>query len=174
LYSLVRPDGHIYDTLMEEEYNCSKAGYESSTQARLALSFKTKVPGIFGGDKVARNGHPFADIDSYDKWFSTGLKKCFHDQVVDAAKTFETTLSRRLVVQLGHKHNARRIFITLLIDSIQNMLKIHRMMDGRFLRYRTVLETARDDGNWILSSQFNEAVFVGTWSARLIGADALS
>jgi hypothetical protein len=37
-----------------------------STQARLALSFKTKVPGIFGADKAAKNGHPFAAIDTYD------------------------------------------------------------------------------------------------------------
>jgi hypothetical protein len=34
------------------------------------------------------------------------------------------------------------------------------------------LGTGCDDGNWILASQFAEAVFAGTWRARLIGADA--
>jgi hypothetical protein len=62
---------------MIEESNSSKAGYSSSTKARLALSFKTKVPEIFGGEKVARNGHPFTTIYGYDKWVSTGLKKGF-------------------------------------------------------------------------------------------------
>jgi hypothetical protein len=68
LYSLVRPDGPVYDTLLEEESNSSKAGYASSAQARLAFSFKTKVPGIFGGEKFARNGHPLYAVDVYSKW----------------------------------------------------------------------------------------------------------
>jgi hypothetical protein len=38
----------------------------------------------------------------------------------------------------------------------------------------TILRTACDDGNWIIRSQFAEAVFAGTWRARLIGADAFS
>jgi hypothetical protein len=42
-----------------------------------------------------------------------------------------------------------------------------------FFQYRSVLGTGCDDGNWILASQFAEAVFAGTWRARLIGADAL-
>jgi hypothetical protein len=48
LYSLVRPDDQRYQIILEEESNSSKAGYASSTQARLALSFKTKLLGIFG------------------------------------------------------------------------------------------------------------------------------
>jgi hypothetical protein len=47
-------------------------------------------------------------------------------------------------------------------------------MDGQFLHYRTVLGTFCNEGNWILSSQFAEAVFAGTWRARLIGADNFS
>jgi hypothetical protein len=37
LYSLVRPDGQIHDTCLEEESNSSRAGYASSTQVRLAF-----------------------------------------------------------------------------------------------------------------------------------------
>jgi hypothetical protein len=54
------------------------------------------------------------------------------------------------------------------------MLKLHGMMDTQFLRYRTVLGKACDDGNWILSIQVAEAVFAGTRRARLIGLDAFS
>jgi hypothetical protein len=70
-----------------------------------------------------------------------------------------------------HKHNAHHICLTLLTDSVQQMLKLHHMMDSQFLRYQTVIGTAWDEGNWILSSQFAKAVFAGTWPARLIGAD---
>jgi hypothetical protein len=174
LYSLVRPDGQGYRVLLEEESNSSKAGYASSTQARLALSFKTKVPGIFGADKLAKNGHPFAAIDEYSKWESTGIKKGFRDQVEDAVKALESSLSRKMSVHLVSKTAAHRIFLNLLTDSVQHMLKLHRMMDGQFLRYRTVLGASCDEGNWILSSQFAEAVFAGTWRARLIGSDAFS
>jgi hypothetical protein len=81
LYSDVRPDGPVYDTLLVEESNSSNAGYASSAQARLALSFKTKVPGIFGGEKFGRNEHPFAAADLYDKWVSKDTQKGFWDQV---------------------------------------------------------------------------------------------
>jgi hypothetical protein len=59
LYSLVMPYGQGYQVLLEEEYNSSKSRDASSTQARLASSSKTKVPGIFGADKLSKNGHPF-------------------------------------------------------------------------------------------------------------------
>jgi hypothetical protein len=55
--------------------NTNRAGHVSSMHARLALSCKTKGPIIFCGEKVARNGHPLAAIDSYDKCISTGLKR---------------------------------------------------------------------------------------------------
>jgi hypothetical protein len=89
---------------LEGEFYSSRAGYSSSTRARLEFSFKTKVPGIFEGENVARNGYLFAAIDSYDKWISTGLKKN-RDQIEDAAKTMEATISKRMRVHLGHKHN---------------------------------------------------------------------
>jgi hypothetical protein len=66
LYSLVLPDGQEYDVLLQEQSHSSRAGFSSSTQLHLALSFKTKVPGIFGADKAAKNGHPFAAVDTYD------------------------------------------------------------------------------------------------------------
>jgi hypothetical protein len=79
-----------------------------------------------------------------------------------------------MMVHLAHKGTAHRIFITLLTESVQQLLKLHRMIDCQFLRYRTVLGVACDEGNWILTCQFAEAVFAGTWLARLIGSDAFS
>jgi hypothetical protein len=60
MYSLVRPDGQDYRVRLEEDCNSSTTGYASYTQARLALSFKNKVPGIFRADKRAKNDHHFA------------------------------------------------------------------------------------------------------------------
>jgi hypothetical protein len=77
LYSLVRPDGQEYDVLLQEQSDSSRAGFASSMQSRLDLSFNTNVPGIFGADKAAKNGHPFADIDTYDKWVSLGIRQGF-------------------------------------------------------------------------------------------------
>jgi hypothetical protein len=79
-----------------------------------------------------------------------------------------------MMVHLAHKGTSHRIFLTLLTESVQQLLKLHRMMDCQFLRYRTVLGIACDEGNWILSCQFAEAVFAGTWRARLIGSDDFS
>jgi hypothetical protein len=90
-------------------------------------------------------------------------------------KALEASLSRKMDVHLVYKNNAHHMFLTLLNDSAQNnMLKLHHMMDGQFLRYRTVLGKSCDDGNWMLSSQFAEAVSAGTRRARLIGVDAFS
>jgi hypothetical protein len=58
----------------------------------LKLSFKTKVPGIFGADRLAKNGHPFAVISVYSKWEFTGIKKGFRDQVEDGVKALEYSL----------------------------------------------------------------------------------
>jgi hypothetical protein len=79
------------------------------------------------------NGQPLAAIDGYDKWVSPGLKKGFRDQVEDAIIAFEATLSRKMGVHLGHKNNTHHIFLTLLTDSVQHMLKLYLMMDGQFL-----------------------------------------
>jgi hypothetical protein len=78
--------------ILEAESNSSKVGYASFTQVRLALSFKTKVPAIFGADKLANNGHPFFAIGEYSKWESTGIKKCFQDHIEGVVKALESSL----------------------------------------------------------------------------------
>jgi hypothetical protein len=118
LYSLVRPDGQEYDVLLQEQSHYSRAGFASSTQARLALSFKTKVPGIFGADKAAKNGHPFTAIDTYDKWVSLGIRQGFRDKVGKSAQALESSLSKQMMVHLAHKGTAHRIFLTLLTESV--------------------------------------------------------
>jgi hypothetical protein len=75
-------------------------------------------------------------------------------------------------VHVPHKVEAHRIFLTLLTDSVRQMLKLHRMMDAQSQRYHGVLGTGCDESNWILSSQFVDSVFEGMWRARLIGSDA--
>jgi hypothetical protein len=67
---------------------------------------------------------------------------------------------------MTHKVEAHRIFLTFLTDSVQHMLNLHSLMEAQFFWYRSVLGTGCDDGNWILASQFAEAVFGGTWRAR--------
>jgi hypothetical protein len=73
---------------------------------------------------------------------------------------------------MTHKVADHRIFLTLLTESVQQMLKFHRMLDSKCQRYRQVLRVGCDEINWILSSQSAEAVFSGTWRSRLIGYDA--
>jgi hypothetical protein len=94
--------------------------------------------------------------------------------VEEGVNALEASLSKRMSVHMPHKVEAHRIFLTLLTDSARKMLKMHRMMDAQFQWYRAVLGTGCDESNWILSSQFAEAVFTGTWRDRLIGSDALS
>jgi hypothetical protein len=77
-----------------------------------------------------------------------------------------------MIVHMMHKVDAHRVFLTLLTDSVQHMLKLHRMMEVQFSRYRSVLGTGCDDDNWMLASQCAKAVFAGTWRAILIGTDA--
>jgi hypothetical protein len=84
----------------------------------------------------------------------------------------EASLSKRMSVHMPHKLEALRIFLTLLTDSVQQMLKLHRIMDAQFQRYHGVLGTGCDESNWILSSQFAEDVFAGTWRATV--SDAFS
>jgi hypothetical protein len=86
LCSLVRPDGQVYDVLLHEQSHSSRSGFASSTQARLALYFKTKVPGIFGADKATKNGHTFAAIDTYNKRVSLGIRQGFRDKVEKSAQ----------------------------------------------------------------------------------------
>jgi hypothetical protein len=103
LYSLIRPDGHKHDFMLQEESNSSKAGYASSAQSRLSLSFNMKVPVIFGADRSAKNGHPFSAISDFSKWESTGIKKGFEDQVEEGVRALESSLSRSMIVHMKHK-----------------------------------------------------------------------
>jgi hypothetical protein len=132
-----------------------------------------KVPGTFGADRSANNGHPFSAILDFSKWESNGIRKGFCDQVEEGARALESSLSRSMIIHMIHKVEAHRIFLTLLTDSVQHMLKLHSMMEAQFLRYRSILGPGCDDGNWILASQFVEAVFSGTWRAMSNGDDAL-
>jgi hypothetical protein len=61
--------------MLIEESNSSKTGYASSAQGRLYFSFKTKVQGIFGPYRSAKNGHPFSAITKYSNRESTIIKK---------------------------------------------------------------------------------------------------
>jgi hypothetical protein len=81
-YSLVRHDGQEYGVLLQEQSHSIRAGFASSTQSRLNISFKTKAPGFFGAEKAAKNGHPFAAIDTYDRWVSLGIRQGFRDNAI--------------------------------------------------------------------------------------------
>jgi hypothetical protein len=132
LYSLVHPDGQHYDVLLQEQSHYSRAGYASFTQARLALYIKKKVPGIFGADRTAKNGHPFTAIDTYDKWFSMGIRQGFRYQVEQSVNALESSLSKQMMFHLAHKETDHHMFLTLLTESVQQLLKLHRMMDCQF------------------------------------------
>jgi hypothetical protein len=88
--------------MLTDESNSSKAGYDFSAQAHLSLSSKTKVPGIFGTYRSAKNGHTFAAISEYSNWESTGIKKDFWDQLEDGVNALESSLSRRISVHMPH------------------------------------------------------------------------
>jgi hypothetical protein len=60
---------------------------------------------------------------------------------------------------MPHKVEARRIFLTLLTDSVQQMLKLQQTMGAQFLRYHGILGSSCDESNCSLSSQFAEAMF---------------
>jgi hypothetical protein len=130
--------------MLQEESNPSKAGYASSAHARLSLSFKMKVPGFFGTYRSAKNGHPFSAISDFSKWESTGIKKGFRDQVEEGVRSLESSLSRSMSVRMTHKVESHRIFLTLLIDSVQHMLKLHRIMEEQFFPFSQCF------GNWML------------------------
>jgi hypothetical protein len=46
-----------------------------------------------------------------------------------------------------HKVEVHRIFLTMLTDLVQRMLKLHCMMEAQFPLYRSVLVTGCDDDN---------------------------
>jgi hypothetical protein len=162
LYSLVRPEGQNHDVMLTDESDSSKAGYASSAHARLSVLLKTKVPGIVEACGSAKIVHPFSAIYKYIDWESVGIKKGFRDLVEESVRALEASTSKRISVHMTHKVAAHQMFLTLLTDSVPQMLKLHRMMDAQFQRYRKVLGVRCDESNWILSSQFAEALFAGT------------
>jgi hypothetical protein len=54
LYILVKTDGQGHKTLLEEQANSTKVGCASSKQARLSLSFQSKIPNFWGRKKRIR------------------------------------------------------------------------------------------------------------------------
>jgi hypothetical protein len=48
LYSLVKTDGQGHKAILEEQASSTKAGYASVKQARLSLSFQSKITDFFG------------------------------------------------------------------------------------------------------------------------------
>jgi hypothetical protein len=89
-----------------------------------------KVPGIFGADRSAKNGHPFSAISDFIKSKYSGIKKSFRDRVEEGVSSLESSLSRSTSVHLTHKVEDRRILLTLSTDLVQHMLKLHRMMEA--------------------------------------------
>jgi hypothetical protein len=122
-------------------------------------------------DTAAKHWHHSAAIDTYDKWVSLGIRQGFRDKVKKIGPGFGIfnfkTNDGALGAQGDREQTAHRIFLTLLAESVQQLLKLHRRIDCQLLRYRTVLGTLCDEGNWILSCQFAESVFAGTWRASL-------
>jgi hypothetical protein len=54
--------------------------------------------------------------------------------VEEGVRDLEASTAKRMSVHMTHKVEARRMFLTLLTDSVQQMLKLHRMMDAQFQR----------------------------------------
>jgi hypothetical protein len=98
MYIMVRPEGQNHDVMLTEESNSSKAGYASSAHARLSLSFKTKVPGVFGADRSAKSGHPFSAIAKYSDWGSVGIKRGFSDLVEESVRSLEDSKDKSMSV----------------------------------------------------------------------------
>jgi hypothetical protein len=172
--SLVRPEGQHHDVMLTEEYNSSKAGCASSSHACLSLSFKTKVSGFCGLTGQQKVGIPSQLLLSTVTVNPLELK---NDSGIwgfggGSVRALDASTSKRMSVHMTHKVAAHRIFLTLPTDSVQKMLKLHRTMDAQFQRYQQVLGLG--ESNWMLSIQFSEAMFAGTWRAILIGSDTFS
>jgi hypothetical protein len=174
LYSLVKTDGKNLKALLEEQFHSSKAGYASSKQARLSLSFQCKIPEVFGPGKAKKMDHPFGDVATYSKWRSTGNKQGFRASVEDEIRRVEASTTTKMSVQLRSRPEAHRLFLLMLTDSVNQMFKFHKMLDSQLLCYREVLGPSSDYDNWLLCGNFGSAVLTGAYNARLIGADAFS
>jgi hypothetical protein len=174
LYSIVKTDGKNLKALFEEQSHSSKAGYASSKQARLSLSFQCKIPEVFGPGKENKTDHPFGYVATYSKWRSTGNNQGFRASVEDKIRRVEASTTTKMSVQLRSRPEAHRLFLLMITDSVNQMFKFHQMLDGQFLRYREVLGPYSDDDSWLLCGNFGPAVLTGAYKAPLIGADAFS
>jgi hypothetical protein len=171
LYSLVKTDGQGHKALLEEQANSTKVGYASTKQARLSLSFQSKIPEIFGPGKTNKTDHPFGEVATYDKWRSSGSKLGFRASVEDEIRRVEASTTSKMSVQLRNRPEAHRLFLLMLTESVNQMCKIHQMLDGKFLRYRG---PSSNDDNWLLCGNFGSTVLTGAYKAHLIGADVFS
>jgi hypothetical protein len=138
LYSLVKTDGQGHKELLEEQANSTKVGYASAKQARLSLSFQSKIPDFFGPGRANKTDHPFGEVATYDKWCSSGSKLGFRASVEDEIRRVESSTTSKMSVQLRNRPEAHRLFLLMLTQSVNQMRKFHQMLDGQFLRYREV------------------------------------
>jgi hypothetical protein len=83
----------------------------------------------------------------YSDWESTGIKKRFRDLVKESVRDLEASTAKRMSVHMTHKVEAHRIFRILLTDSVQQMIRLHRMMDAQFQHYRQILGVGCDESN---------------------------
>jgi hypothetical protein len=94
--------------------------------------------------------------------------------VEDEIRRVEASTTLKMFVQLRNRPEAHRLFLLMLMESVNQMRKFQQMLDGQLLRYRKVLGPSSDDDNWLLCGNFGSAVLTGAYMARLIGADEFS
>jgi hypothetical protein len=174
LYSLVKTDVQGHKALLEEQINSTKAGYASAKQARLSLSFQSKIPDFFGSGRANKTDHQFGEVSTYDKCRSSGSKFGFRASVEDEIRRVKASTTSKMSVQLRNRPEPHRLFLLMLTESVNQMRKFHQILDGQFLRYRKVSGPSSDDDNWLLCGIFGSTVLTGAYEARLIGADAFS
>jgi hypothetical protein len=133
LYSLVKTDGKNLKALLEEQSHSSKAGYASSKQARLYLSFQCKIPEVFGPGKETEMNHPLGDVSTYSKWSPTGNEQVFHPSVEDEIRRVKASTTTKMSVQLRSRPEAHRLFLLMLTYLVNHMFKFHQMSDGQLL-----------------------------------------
>jgi hypothetical protein len=174
LYSLVKTYGQCHKALLEEQANSTEAEYASTKQARLSLSFQSKIPDFSGPGRVNKTYHPFGEVTTYEKWRSSGSKLGFRAPVEEEKRRVEASTTSKMSVQLQNRPEAHRLFLLMLTESVNQIRKFDQMLDGQFLRYHEVLCPSSDDDNWLLCGNFGSAVLTGAYKARLIGSDAFS
>jgi hypothetical protein len=114
LYSLVKTYGQGHKALSEEQANSTKVVHASAQQARLSLSFQSKIPEIFGPGKNNKTDHPFLEVATYDKWCSSGSKLGFRASAEDEIRRAEESTTSKMSVQLRNRPEAHRLFLLML------------------------------------------------------------